>query len=75
VRIDEPKRRLLTRKVGEDTRQDQMLEDIGEIAGMKCVAIVHENSKKANDLSKQFRMAKPPENMPTPRAYIICQKS
>ena len=39
--VDEAERRLLPREMDEDARQDRVLENIGEIAGVKGVAIVH----------------------------------
>ena len=45
--VDEAERRLLALEMNEDARQDGVLEDVGEIAGMKGVAVIHESPKSA----------------------------
>ena len=40
--VDETERRLLTHEIGEETRQEGVLEDVGEIAGVEGVAVVHD---------------------------------
>jgi hypothetical protein len=39
VRVDEAEGRRLALEVDEDARQDRVLDDIGEIAGMKAVTV------------------------------------
>src|SRR5271165_4649248 len=41
MRVDEAERRRLASEVDEDARQNRVLDDVGEIAGMEGVAIVH----------------------------------
>ena len=41
VGIDNPERRFLLREIREDAHQHDVLENIGEIAGMERVAVVH----------------------------------
>ena len=41
MRIDDPKRLVLQLQVFDQPHQHRMLDDIGEIAGVKGVAIVH----------------------------------
>jgi hypothetical protein len=40
VSVDETKGRFLARQVNKDARQDGVLEDVGEIAGVKGVAVI-----------------------------------
>jgi hypothetical protein len=44
--VDEAKRRLLPREMDEEARQDRVLENVGEIAGVKGVAIVHRENNE-----------------------------
>ena len=46
VSVDEAERRVLAREVNEDARQDGVLEDVGEIAGMKGMAIIHDRQTR-----------------------------
>ena len=46
--VDEAERRVLAREIDEDARQDRVLEHVGEIAGMKGVAIIHERQTRRN---------------------------
>ena len=39
--VDIAQRRVLLRQIDEDAREDRVLEDVGEIAGVEAVAVVH----------------------------------
>jgi hypothetical protein len=40
VSVDKTKGRFLARQMNKDTREDRVLEDVGEIAGVKGVAVI-----------------------------------
>jgi hypothetical protein len=39
--VDETDRGFLAGEIGEETRQERVLENVGEIAGVEGVAVVH----------------------------------
>jgi hypothetical protein len=41
MRVKEAQRRILAHEIDEDARQQSVFEDIGEIAGVEGVTIVH----------------------------------
>ena len=41
VSVDYAEGRFLSRKIGKQPRQKRMLKHIREIAGMKCMAVIH----------------------------------
>src|SRR5437588_1153954 len=46
VRIDDPERRGLDAQVHDHPRKDRVLDDLGEISGVKGVAIVHDEGRE-----------------------------
>ena len=57
VRIDDAKRRLFQREINQNARQDDMFENVSEIAGVKDVAIVHSYSLSHRSNSDILRPA------------------
>ena len=46
--VDEAEGRLLALEVNKDAREDRVFEDVGETAGMKGVAVVHDRETRSN---------------------------
>jgi hypothetical protein len=55
VGVDEAERRLLVHEVNKDAREDRVFEDVGETAGMKGVAVVHDRETRSNPGPKRRR--------------------
>ena len=51
MRVDEAERRRLAGQVGEDPRQGRMFENIGEIAGVEGMPVVHRRARRTGRLS------------------------
>ena len=61
MRLDEAQRRGLPAEVSQDSRQENMLEDIGEIAGVEIMRVVHgaDSSVTAAPARKPARNGQP----------------
>jgi len=63
--IDDAERGILPREIDKDARQEDMLEHIGEIAGVESVLIIHSRELKRRGNAKLARAARPLRDLRT----------
>ena len=49
--VDDPERRFLALEIGEDPHQERVFHDVGEIAGVEGMPIIHRSRSATRDLS------------------------
>jgi hypothetical protein len=59
VSVDKTKGRFLARQMNKDARQDGVLEDVGEIAGVKGVAVIDLKNPLPAELKPPARLGSP----------------